>query len=203
MDFSFIVGKQTRYLDSAPWKSTTLFMQVCQASCTKSIKDIIKHMGVGPWVQPIKLSFPFTLKHHAVLLSVYVPSKKKGFLYRRVTSNQMLFWLSDIFLRIGAGQPPRVVKNLLPTSSCISVRLQIGDIYKLEILSFLSKALSMYVSGDFFFKPFHHKIIGKLMSRILKEHYSNQEIFNVYRKIEFSCCIYLIKFRFFEKAAKI
>ena len=70
----------------------------------------------------------------------------------------MLFWLSDIFLRIGTGQPPTVVKNLLPTSSCISVRLQIGDIYKLEILSFLSKALSLYVSGDFFFKPFHLKI---------------------------------------------
>ena len=145
MYFRYIFGKQTRYLNSAPWKSTTIFMQVCQASCTKSIKDIIKHMGVGPWVQPIKLSFPFTLKHHAVYYFLCMCPAKKGFLYRRVTSNQMLFWLSDIFLRIGAGQPPRVVKNLLPTSSCISVRLQIGDIYKLEILSFLSKALSMYV----------------------------------------------------------
>ena len=116
-------------------------------------------MGVGPWVQPIKLSFPLTLKHHAVYYFLCMcPAKKKGFLYRRVTSNQMLFWLSDIFLRIGTGQPPTVVKNLLPTSSCISVRLQIGDIYKLEILSFLSKALSLYVSGDFFFKPFHLKI---------------------------------------------
>ena len=108
-------------------------------------------MGVGPWVQPIKLSFPFTLKHHAVYYFLCMCPAKKGFLYRRVTSNQMLFWLSDIFLRIGAGQPPTVVKNLLPTSSCISVRLQIGDIYKLEILSFLSKALSMYV---IFFQTF-------------------------------------------------
>ena len=125
-------------------KLYNLFMYT-QASCTKSIKDIIKHMGVGPWVQPIKLSFPFTLKHHAVYYFLCMcPAKKKGFLYRRrVTSNQMLFWLSDIFLRIGTGQPPTVVKNLLPTSSCISVRLQIGDIYKLEIWSFLSKALSM------------------------------------------------------------
>ena len=110
-------------------------------------------------LSPCKAVIPSYFKApRSVLLSVYVPSKKKGFLYRRVTSNQMLFWLSDIFLRIGTGQPPTVVKNLLPTSSCISVRLQIGDIYKLEILSFLSKALSLYVSGDLFFKPFHLKI---------------------------------------------
>jgi hypothetical protein len=146
-------------------------------------------MGVGPWVQPIKLSFPFTLKHHAVYYFLCMCPAKKGFLYRRVTSNQMLFWLSDIFLRIGAGQPPTVVKNLLPTSYCISVWLQIGDIYKLEILSFLS--LSMYVSGDFFFKPFHHKICNKKINVTHKYLKSN-----VYRKIEFSC--YLIKFRLIE-----
>ena len=146
------------YIDSAPWKSTSLFMQVRQASCSKSIKDIIKHMGVGPWVQPIKLSFPFTLKHHAVLLSVYAPSKKRLLIQEvRVTSNQMLFWLSDIFLRIEAGQPPRVVKNLVPTSSSATNwrHLQIR-----KLVFFLSKALSMYVSRGYFFfsKPFHHKI---------------------------------------------